>query len=172
MGSDGFRGCQIPGVQGWRTNGKSKLTPLQHRAMPRVCLFPSHVTAAEQKGKSLLSYLLSEQKPTEGPEKPGRTSPQWAQALQELWPVEVLRTGLRCPCASSRITITAAIPQLCCHHHGRSGHLLYQPAEHTALTVPSPSSITTQQVSKSAGSGAPPTTSCATFDLALRTPCA
>lgn len=51
------------------------------------------------------------------PEKPGRASPQWAQALLGAWPEEVLR-GLHCPCTSST---TAATPQLCCHHHHCSG---------------------------------------------------
>lgn len=83
----------------------------------RVCLFPSHFTAwgpkspaAGQKERSLLSYLLSEQKPTgQEPSPPAQRNltelpPQQPQTLLGSWPVVVLRARLHCPCTSSRTT--------------------------------------------------------------------
>lgn len=146
---------------GWRTHEKSQLAALQNCAVPRACLFPSLFTvrdpkspAADQKGRPLLSYLLSEQNPTEAktltpyPEEPGRASPRRAQALLEAWPMEVLRARLHCPCTPSRTTTTTATSQLCCPHHHCSSPLQYQPPQHTALTVPSSISITTQHWSR------------------------
>lgn len=162
--------------------------PIHPFATPclRVSLFPSHVTAwgpkppaSEQKVRPLLSYLLSEQKPTEGQDlsPPAQRNlaelpPQQPQTLLGSWPVDVLRAGLHCPCTSSRITTTAAIPQLCCHQHHCPGPLHYHPPEYTALTGPNSVSITTQQVVKSTGSGDPPTSSCLIFDHIFQLLCA
>lgn len=127
-GSDGVRGCQIPGVR-WRPRGEGRgwevpaprFATLYHaKSLPVWDPKPLSLT---RKGGPCCPTCFQSRTPQEAgtltpcPEKPGRASPQWAQALLGAWPEEVLR-GLHCPCTS---TTTAATPQLCCHHHHCSG---------------------------------------------------
>lgn len=158
MGSEDAKSRGWAGGEGRGCSGIQWEAPVHLFATSclRVCLFPSHFTAwgpkspaAGQKGRSLLSYLLSEQKPTEGqePSPPAQRNltelpPQQPQTLLGSWPVVVLRAGLHCPCTSSRITpllpslssvitnTTAQVPsrvhsihwsQFHQHHHSASG---------------------------------------------------
>lgn len=94
------------------------------------------------------------------PEKPGRASPQWAQALLGAWPEEVLR-GLHCPCTSST---TAATPSALLSPPSLLRPLYHQPPKNTALAVPALAALPFCSW-PSTGSGTSPTTVLPSIDI-------
>lgn len=148
--SQGCSGGGGEGVKGWgeggeakEGGGKSQLPTLPLCTMTRVYLSGTQSPLSLTRKGGLCSPTCVQSRTlqkagilTPCPEKPGRASSQWAQALLGACPEEVLR-GIHCPCSSST---TAATPQLCCHHHHYSGpsvtslhrtqHLLSQLQQH------------------------------------------